>query len=442
MEIDLTQLEAVTNPKFWPLYEDMYRYLVLWGGGGSGKSWFAAEKILVRILVAMSRGYRHKFLCLRKTQPAARRSIFALFKQYIDDWGLRKLCEINQAQMTITFKGGSQIIIGGMDDPEKIKSIEGVTGVWVEEATEFTQAEFTQVDLRLRGQTVAYKQIILSFNPIDEQSWVKKRFFDYAEPKAVLHHSTYLDNRFIDAEYAEMLEALIKIDRNYYEVYCLGKWGVLKGLIYENWEQITEWPRRKDFDCYGDGLDFGFTNSPSALVDVGFIGDNLYVRERIYEKGLTNPDICNRLDSLDVSSNDVICADSAEPKSIMEISQGGYKIIGSIKGPDSVKYGIQRVKQYQIKVFHESVNVIKELKVYKWAEDKDGNTLDKPVEFMNHAMDAMRYIVAHLKGLSRGKITIMGDEGKGEARKERMRESYHVTETDDELIAVMEGLDE
>ena len=445
MIIDLTQLDKVTNPKFWKLFENKDRYLVLWGGGGSGKSWFAAEKILVRILAAMSKGYQHKFLCLRKTQPSARKSIFTLFKRYITDWELGKVCKINQTEMMITFKGGSQIIIGGMDDPEKIKSIEGVTGIWLEEASEFTMndrvKDFTQIDLRLRGQTESYKQIIISFNPISEHNWTKARFFDGNEPNATLHHSTYLDNRFIDNEYIRVLNDLSKRDKNYHRVYKLGQWGVLEGLVYDNWEEIVQWPNYHEFDCFCYGLDFGYLN-PSALVEIGFIGDDLYLRERFYEPKLTNQDICKRLE--DIRQEKAIVGDSAEPKSIQEINNEGYLCVGAVKGADSVKFGIQRVKQYNMKVDAFSVNLKKELVSYRWAVNRNGELINppKPEDKNNHALDAARYGITHLKGLIRGKITIMGDEGKNEERKERLRESYHVTETDEELTAVMKGLDD
>jgi len=232
MELDLNNLEAVTNSSFYPLYKCKDRYLVLWGGAGSGKSYFAAEKILVRCLFGLANGIKHKFLCLRKTQPAARKSIFALFQEYISEWGLSSIVKPNRSTMEFTFPNGSQILCGGLDDPEKLKSIQGVTSVWLEEATEINAEDFTQVDLRLRGQTPSYKQIIISFNPVSETSWVKKRFFDRfkatniidpelpgtdrrktvvkvggktLEVYTTLHHSTYKDNRFIDNQYIAIL---------------------------------------------------------------------------------------------------------------------------------------------------------------------------------------------------------------------------------------------
>ena len=172
------RLPEVTNEKYLPLYENKDRYLLLYGGAGSGKSYFAAEKILVRILVAIKRGYKEKFLVLRKTQPALRKSVFALLKAYIDRWGIGPVVQANKTDMSFSFVGGSEIICSGVDDPEKLKSIEGITSVWIEEPTELSMNDFLQVDLRLRGDTPSYKQIILSFNPISRTSWLHSYFFE------------------------------------------------------------------------------------------------------------------------------------------------------------------------------------------------------------------------------------------------------------------------
>ena len=435
MLINLDSLHEVTNEKFYQLYKNTDRYLVLWGGAGSGKSYYAAEKILVRILVGEERGIQHKFLCLRKTQPAVRKSVFALFTEYLSKWGLNKYVKANLNQMTFTFPGGSQIICGGLDDPEKLKSIVGITGVWIEEATEINLEDFTQVDLRLRGQTPSYKQIIISFNPVSENSWVKARFFDAGVPInksrrrfdatvggkqistfVTCHHSTYRDNRFIDSEYIAVLETLIHQDRNYYNVYNLGKWGVLKGLIYDNWEVVNQWPEK--FDLHGYGLDFGYSVNPTALIEVGFIGDTLYEREHIYEKGLTNPMIASLIQGVVTGEFDIVCADSAEPKSIQELRNGGINVFPSFKGKDSVLHGIQRIKQYKTRIYSESVNLIKEKESYKWAEDKDGNTLNAPVKFRDHLMDAERYIVGKLKGVAKAGMSFLGDAGERVAKKQ------------------------
>jgi len=426
MQFDLTDLPKITNERFLPLYLDKSRYLVLWGGAGGGKSYFAAQKILARVLVGMAKGRRHRFLCLRKTQPAARLSLFTLFNELIADWGIGGLVTTNKVSMTFSFSGGSQIIVGGLDDPEKLKSIVGVTGMWLEESTEFTEADFGEVDRRLRGRMPDYKQIILSFNPIDVRLWLKTHFFDSDAWQDIsgdmagtlrrkcevvvdgvketllstLHHTTYRDNQFIDTEYKVVLESLAKTDHYQHVVYNLGQWGELKGLIFTNWDIVDDWPAEQ-FVEHGYGLDFGYGGNPAACVEIGFVAENEpYLREILYEKGLTNQQLAGRLRPV-MSEGVSVVADSAEPKSIAELRAAGLSVIPSIKGPDSVVYGIQRMQNYRMKVHRNSTNLIGEMQAYKWAEDKQGNALNKPAKFNDHAVDAARYAITRIKGVAR-----------------------------------------
>lgn len=429
MKLDFTNLKEFINPSFYPLLSDRHRYMVLWGGAGSGKSYSTAQKIVLRILAAMDRGYSEKFLVLRKTQPAARRSVFELFQGeggepgILPKWKLKGLYKANKSDMTITFAGGSQILCCGLDDPEKIKSIHGVTSIWIEEATEITLKDFNQVNLRLRGQTPSYKQIILTFNPIDVHSWIKSRFFDEnPQPEnTLLHHSIFTDNIF-DSTYEETLNSLT--DRNHILIYKEGKWGELKGLIYENYEVVKDWPV-EEFDCHGYGLDFGYSNSPTGCAEIGFIRDQLYIRELLYEKGLTNDQIAAKLKP-HLSQTSYTAADCAEPKSIQELRNHGMLVIPCQKGPDSIVHGIQRVKQFQLKIHESAVNLQRELKAYKWAEDKNQNLLNKPVDAFNHLLDALRYSVVNLKGMGSAGITFEIEDKKAERKKEMEQPEYEM----------------
>lgn len=172
IKIDLTALPELTNDIYYPLYKDTSRYLVLYGGAGSGKSVFAAQKILVRMLTEQP----HRFLVARKVARTLRFSVFSLFQDMIAQWELTPLFKVNKSDMTITCINGNQILFAGLDDPEKLKSIAGITGIWIEEASELEQKDFQQLDLRLRGPTKYYKQIILTFNPISALHWLKKVF--------------------------------------------------------------------------------------------------------------------------------------------------------------------------------------------------------------------------------------------------------------------------
>ena len=429
MRIDGTQIKKTMNPAFVPLLSDKHKYLVIWGGAGSGKSWFTAQKILLRILKAMERGKPERILCLRKTQPAARRSIFQGFLDILKIWDLRGLYKLKLAAMEIEFNGGSKIICGGLDDPDKIKSIAGLTSAWIEEATEVSPRDFDQVNLRVRGEPPSYHQIILTFNPIDIESWIKRRFFDEdPQPEETsLHHSTYTDNTF-DKTYETTLNSLT--DDNQIRVYKYGQWGELRGLIYDNYTITDEWPVEQ-FSPHGYGLDFGFTNDPTACVECGFVGNSAYIRELLYSKGLTNDDVAATLQDKIEWKNSYICADSAEPKSIEELRRLKLPVIACTKGPDSVNHGIQRVKQFDLKVHASAIWTIRELRAYKWAEDKHGTMLNKPVDAFNHALDAMRYIIVHLKGMVTPDIDF-GSYDERDERKELLKsDSYNFIEDEE-----------
>lgn len=229
INVDLTALPQLTNPAFYPLYADKNRYLVLYGGAGSGKSVFAAQKLIVRTLAEPG----HKFLIVRKVAKTLRHSTFALLRETIGSWGLSQLFRVNKTDMEIACPNGSTIIHAGLDDVEKLKSIHGVTGIWIEEASEITPEDFRQLDIRLRGRTKHYKQIILSFNPVSIVHWLKEEFFDKPKSNATTLHSTYKDNRFLDDAAKQVLEAFRDTDEYYYTVYCLGQWGVTGKTIFD-----------------------------------------------------------------------------------------------------------------------------------------------------------------------------------------------------------------
>lgn len=221
-------LRAQSNPKFMPLFADEHRYLVLKGGGGSGKSIFAGRKVIERCLAEPG----HRFLVLRKVGRTLRESCW---RQLLGQCG--DVCPgefvANRSDMSITFSNGSVILFSGLDDPEKLKSIYNITSIWIEEASELFESDFNQLDIRLRGQTKYYKQFIITFNPISITHWLKKRFFDAPDDRTRVHESTYKDNRFLAPEDIQVLENFGKVDEYYYQVYCLGLWGVTGKTVFD-----------------------------------------------------------------------------------------------------------------------------------------------------------------------------------------------------------------
>ena len=221
-------LRQTNNECFLPLFFDEHRYLVLKGGGGSGKSIFAGRKLLERATTEPG----HRILVCRKVARTIRESCFEqLCGQVMDhypDSGYR----FNKSDMNITFANGSKILFAGLDDVEKLKSIYDITMIWIEEASELEEGDFNQLDIRLRTDFPFYLQMIISFNPISITHWLKKRFFDKRDPRATVHESTYKDNRFLTEEAIKTLEAFKERDEYYYMVYCLGQWGVTGKTVF------------------------------------------------------------------------------------------------------------------------------------------------------------------------------------------------------------------
>ena len=229
------QLSETSNKTFLPLFFDTHRYLVLKGGGGSGKSIFAGRKVLERVTTEPG----HRFLVCRKVAKTLRESCFEQLIGQNADYYPESGMKVNKSDMVMTFRNGSKIIFAGLDDVEKLKSIYDITGIWIEEASELDESDFNQLDIRLRTDSPWYLQIILTFNPISMMHWLKKRFFDHRDKRARVHESTYKDNRFLIPEAVETLEAFKETDEYYYQVYCLGMWGVTGKSVF-NGKQVTE----------------------------------------------------------------------------------------------------------------------------------------------------------------------------------------------------------
>lgn len=216
--------QLLVNDIYIPLINNQSRFLVLYGGAGSGKSNFAAFKIIKRLVSEKG----HKFLCLRKISNTIKDSIFAELQSAINDQEIDQEFIINKTEHSFKhIPTGNMILCKGLDEPNKIKSIKGITGMWLEEASEFDEIDLDQLDIRIRGEKDNYIQYILTFNPIEETHWLKKRFFDKKDPQATTCHSTYKDNYFLTEQDGERLRSLKDRNELYYDVYCLGKWGIV-----------------------------------------------------------------------------------------------------------------------------------------------------------------------------------------------------------------------
>jgi len=384
------------SPAFVPLFTNQSRYQIAYGGAGSGKSHIVARKVLYRVL--KERDCKHNFLIIRKVDRTIKRSVFTLILNIISRWGLTSEFDVNLTDKTIIYKPNkSQIMFSGLDDVEKLKSIEGVTSIWVEEATELAQDDFEQLDLRLRGETKYIKQIILTFNPISEQHWIKKIFFDDPIDGVFTLKTTYLDNAFIDDEYKLVMENKKKTNPRYYGIYALGNWGTADGLVFNRFSSRLIREEETLLLDRVQGLDFGYTNDPSAF-HVSYVDDEnkkIYIYDGFYEKGMSNKDIAQKIIDMKCHKR-VTTGDSSEPKSIDYIASKGVKIKGALKGKDSINAGIDFLLEYEIIVNAHLVEFITEFNNYSWDTRKNDDVkINKPIDDFNHFIDSLRYSVEH-----------------------------------------------
>lgn len=272
MKIDLSNITKMINPVYYPAFRFKGRFLVLYGGSGSGKSYTAADKIIVRLM----KEDKHNILCVRKTQRSVSKSQFPLLEGEIKRWGLAKHFKINRApgSESITFiHNGNRVIFSGLDDVEKLKSIYDITSIWIEEANECEPEDFRELNRRLRGYkgnnadgSKKYMQFMITFNPVSELNWLKQRFFDDESDTLIIYgteqsaalkadvndyntfviHSTYKDNRFIDEVYAREMEDLKKYDEDEYNVYALGLWGIPGGVYFHKGNVMQRIKDRRD----------------------------------------------------------------------------------------------------------------------------------------------------------------------------------------------------
>lgn len=391
---DFQQHVKDKSPAFVPLFKNQSRYQIAWGGAGSGKSHIVARKILYRMLNESD--VKHNFLIIRKVDRTIKKSVWTLIKNIISIWGLTKQFHFNQTDRTMIYKPtGSQFMFSGLDDVEKLKSIEGVTSIWVEEATELLQEDFEQLDLRLRGEFGCLKQIILTFNPISDQHWIKKIFFDDPIDGVYTLKTTYLDNAFIDDEYKMVMNNKKKSNPRYYGIYALGNWGTAEGLIFNNVTQRLIKPFEiEGLKCY-QGLDFGYTNDPTAFNQsyVDDINKKIYIYDGFYQKGMSNAQIAAEITRMLAHKHKTV-ADSSEPKSIDYIKGKGVRMQGALKGADSINTGIDFLLEYEIIVNAHLVEFMTEFDNYAWAIDKKTNKpTNKPIDDFNHFIDGLRYAV-------------------------------------------------
>lgn len=421
-ELYLPELVGRGYKLFWDFKG---RYRVVKGSRASKKSKTTALWFIYNLIKYPGAN----LLVVRKTFRTMKDSCFTELKWAIHRFKCDHLWIIKESPLEMTYvPTGQKIYFRGLDDPLKVTSITVDVGalcwLWIEEAYEISsEADFDMLDESIRGAVPdgLFKQITLTFNPWNEHHWLKRRFFDVIESigedgkpnykprdgvisddgEIFAATTNYLCNEFLDAADIRVFERMKEQNPRRYQVAGLGNWGIVDGLIYENWHE-----ERFDIDAVRAmpgiksvfGMDFGYTNDPSTLFCGLFDKENkvLYVFDEMYGYGMSNEKIFNTVDAMGYRKEKIV-ADSASPKDIAELRQLGLThIMPARKGKDSINNGIQFLQNYKILIHPQCVNFLTEISNYTWDKDKFGNAVNKPIDDFNRLMDAMRYAAEQL----------------------------------------------
>lgn len=391
MNIELNISPKEFSSKFYPYLLDFsHRFECYMGSSGSGKSYFIVQKLIVRAC-------REKIniLACRRYGTTIRNSVFSLFKEILGKWQLLPYVKIRETDFEITFPNGSRVIFLGLDDENKLLSINNISCIFIEEAFEVPKETVDQLNLRMRG-SAANQQIIMAWNPISKSSWL----YDFCEvnpPENLLYiHSTYLDNSHLPKEYVDALEELKVRNPRKAEVYCYGRWGVdAEGLVLTNWKEEMfnpmEIAARHGIErrC---GLDIGWTD-PTAIVDTLYDKENhiIYVYNQFYRSGQTLDKIAAVMETMNLKKVKVAC-DAADPRAISFFREKGFNTYPCVKGQGSVEARISFLQNNQIIVLPKCQDVLNELGNFSYIKDKKTEKYtDKTTHEFSHSIDALGY---------------------------------------------------
>ena len=353
------------------------RIVVNQGGTRSSKTYSLAQLIILRALQEQGKVYT---IC-RKTLPALKGTAYRDFFNILEEHNLYNPNNHNKSELTYKLNK-NEIEFISVDMPQKIRGRKRNV-LWLNEANEFSFEDWVQLSLRTT------ENIYLDFNPSDPYSWIYDNVMNREDCTFI--KSTYLDNPFLPDETIKEIERLRDLDSNYWKIYGLGDMAQPTETIFRQFEICNNVPNEAELTAIG--LDWGYSNDPTAIVEVFKLNDNLYINELIYSKGLTNQDIAEKLRELNITRQTEIIADSAEPKSIEELYRQGFNIKGAKKGADSINMGIDVLRRFKLHITKNSTNALNEFKYYKWLTDKNGHIVNKPAtNQQDHLLDACRYV--------------------------------------------------
>ena len=359
------------------------------GGTRSGKTYAILQYLIVKALQEPQ-----QITVVRRTVPSLKRSVIKDFKEIMLDLGIWSNESYNISDRVYSFSNGSSVSFVNTDDAEKLRCVKSNI-LFIDEASEQHEESYFQLSIRTTGE------IILAYNPT-----ISPYHFLRGMDDVEVFNTTYKDNPYLPDVMVKEIEALEKKNPKYWKIYGLGEYAANEKAVFQNFQILEEMPTH---ELVGFGIDFGFSNDPTALVAVHRHHDMLYVRELMYDTGLTTTDIVNKLKSLNIGRTDEIWADSAEPRLIEEIYRSGFNIKPVKKGPDSINFGISVLQNFGLVVDKKSTHLIDELYGYEYRTDKNGIVLDKPQDFNNHLIDALRYLAMSrlsIKEQNKGKYTI------------------------------------
>jgi len=383
------ELTVNTTKTFENLLEANKRITQHIGGTRSGKTYGIIQYLIVKALQEPQ-----NITIVRRTVPSLKRSVIKDFKEIMLDLGIWSNDSYNISDRVYSFSNGSLISFVNTDDAEKLRGVKSDI-LFIDEASEQHEEAYFQLSIRTKGE------IILAFNPT-----VSPYHFLRGMDDIEVFNTTYKDNPYLPEQMVKEIESLETKNPKYWKIYGLGEYAVNEKAVFNNFQILEEMPVH---ELIGFGLDFGFSNDPTALVAVHRHHDMLYCRELMYDTGLTTTDIINRLKSLNIGKTDEIWADSAEPRLIEEIYRSGFNIKPVKKGPDSINFGISVLQNFAIVVDSKSTHLIDELYSYEYRTDKNGIVLNKPQDFNNHLIDALRYLAMSrlsIKQQNKGKYTL------------------------------------
>ena len=356
------------------------KIIVEQGGTRSGKTY----NILCWIIAHYCTNNQGKTITIvRKTFPAVRGTVMRDFFDILKRYNLY-FEELHLKSTHEYFLNNNRVEFISLDQPTKIRGRKRDL-LFINEANELTFEDWQQLIFRTT------ERIIIDYNPSEEFHWIYDRVLTREDVD--FYQTTYKDNPFLSKVIVEEIERLKHIDENYWRVYGLGERGKSRSLVFSFLTVPNTPPGAK---LIGRGLDFGFSNDSTALVETYIEGDNMYVNELLYRTGMTNQDIGNELKRLGLDRRDEIWCDSAEPKSIEELHRMGFNTKKTYKG--AINISIDMIRRYKLHITTASINLIKELRNYKYIEDKNGQLTNKPIDAFNHAIDALRYSIVNKLG--------------------------------------------